>query len=330
MSAKKPSESEQILDTEEELPHRMTIRVQRADLRATPTNALYKTNFFTRCLNRVPLIDRKRVLVKNSPHATEDTVLYCPENIECDIAHAVPTQFVKVDPHITEDLVHRDDHFEISFIGMSATPFDVGKTNRNELLLYSLLQEKYCDDLVTEKKKPQPSVATTPSTSASLEQHVPTGIPGTNDVPFIHYDPVIDGHDEGTKPDSYVPIPASKKLYYRHNKDKNGDESAEQTVNIRFTLMEIDKISDILARAPSSVDQLGSYVSQTAGAVPYMEIVAKALSFASELGKEGIKQYEKPDHVLSADAEFLLAERDGGLPQEDGDYLRVSLLLNPV
>lgn len=152
---------------------------------------------------------------------------------------------------------------------------------------------------------------------------VPTGLSsGSSDVPFIHYDPVIDGHDNGTESDVYVPVPATKSLYLRcmgkkKSVDGNGatidvddEEVIPQSVSIRFTIMEIDKVSDVQARSISGVDQLGNYVSNGAENVPYLELLTRAFAVASSLGKNGLKRYERPDHVHSVDMEFLLAERD--------------------
>lgn len=180
---------------------------------------------------------------------------------------------------------------------------------------------------------------------------VPTGVSATSgDIPFIHYDPVVDGHDNGTDSDNYMPVPATKSLYLRCVGKRGGNNSTSvitnattegsiattetvndgattntlvanaqnqqqeeiqpQSVSIRFTIMEIDKVSDVQARAISGVDQLGNYVSNGAESVPYLELLTRAFAVASSLGNKGLKKYERPDHIHSVDMEFLLAERD--------------------
>lgn len=160
---------------------------------------------------------------------------------------------------------------------------------------------------------------------------VPTGLTAANgDAPFIHYDPVIDGHDVGNAADAYTPVPATKALYLRcmGKKGTPADELIPQSVSVRFTIMEIDKVSDVQARAISGVDQLGNYVSPGAETVPYLELLTRAFAVASSLGRSGLKRYEKPDHVHSVDMEFLLAERENQNETEDkgpvyGNYLQV-------
>lgn len=163
---------------------------------------------------------------------------------------------------------------------------------------------------------------------------VPTGISSvTSDAPFIHYDPVIDGHDVGNAPDAYVPVPATKALYLRcvGKKGTAADDMIPQSVSIRFTIMEIDKVSDVQARAISGVDQLGNYVSPGAESVPYLELLTRAFAVASSLGKSGLKRYEKPDHVHSVDMEFLLADRENSNRKSEeepvfGNYLQVWMI----
>lgn len=167
---------------------------------------------------------------------------------------------------------------------------------------------------------------------------VPTGVlSATGDVPFIHYDPVIDGHDVGNASDTYVPVPATKSLYLRclGKKGTSADVLQPQSVSIRFTIMEIDKVSDVQARSISGVDKLGNYVSPGAESVPYLELLTRAFAVASSLGKSGLRRYERPDHVHSVDMEFLLAERDsdgsnenGEKEPECGNYLQVRFYLS--
>lgn len=108
---------------------------------------------------------------------------------------------------------------------------------------------------------PHPTT-TTATTAASM----PYANPLSTDLPFIHYDPVVDAHDSDS--DCYIPVPATKALYLRcpgsngtgsgmstsmpsaTGKKKNGVDHQQQqqegqrmpqSVSIRFTVMEIDK-----------------------------------------------------------------------------------------
>lgn len=191
----------------------------------------------------------------------------------------------------------------------------------------------------------------------------PTGVSATvGDMPFIHYDPVIDGHDGGQAVNAYIPIPATKALYLRSlgrksstavtnttaaiggvgdggvvvgttNDDDEDDEVDDlpHSISVRFTIMQVDKASDMQARAVSGVDHLGSYVSPSAESVPYLELLTRAFAVASSMGRSGLKRYEKPDHVHSVDMEFLLADREEDTDHTSlrgppcGNYLQVSI-----
>lgn len=109
-----------------------------------------------------------------------------------------------------------------------------------------------------------------PTTAArTTAASMPYANPLSTDLPFIHYDPVVDAHDSDS--DCYIPVPATKALYLRcpgrngvgsvmstampsaTGKKKNGVNSTveqqqqheaqrmPQSVSIRFTVMEIDK-----------------------------------------------------------------------------------------
>ena len=326
----------------------ISVLIKRNDLKAARYNGLRKVPILGM---RNPFFKRRRVFVEAAPNNTQDRVFYVPPVSSSARIKATPTQYITVNPARTRDLVRRSDTFEISFIGMSATPHDVALSNDNELLLYSLSRKGECDG-----PAPKKPVVRVPATSGDIvlaehapgvtelvsiqalneserRQTVPSNISPCEDLPFIHYDPVIDGHDDGTEPDAFVPIPASKRKYrqYRNVQDSS---DCRRNINVRFTLMEIDRISDLQARSISGVDRLGSYVSAAATGVPYMELLTKAFAVAANLGKDGLNAYSKPDHVLSVDIDFMLADdhvfeaasTDSEVGQSEekiGNYLRV-------
>lgn len=124
-----------------------------------------------------------------------------------------------------------------------------------------------------------------------------------SDVPLIHYDPVIDGHNQGSVPNSFIPVPASKSLYRQHRHEKTNTS----IIPVRFSVMEIDKISPTQAATLSRVDSLQTYASQAGTAIPYVDIVSTAVGVANSLGRHVIRNYARPDHVISSDFEFYLA-----------------------
>lgn len=273
-----------------------------------------------------------------------------------------------------KNVVRNTDEFVISFVGMSVASHDAvtglsKHKSDNELLLYSVkcatnsslpnatiaeeettqdeleLSEKNVDDegkaeLIREK---DPS-----STAKHLENaeqlKVPTTFGANNDSVFIHYDPVADAHNTGTLADTFVNVPASKRAYacskevlreHKNNQEAD-DRLCLKKIPVKFTVMEIDKISDMQARAVMGVDHVGSFMSDTAGSIPYIALLTKAFAVGSSIGKHGLKSYSRPDHVLSADVEFCLANAPSDDDNEDGEndesvrtkkenYLRVSL-----
>ena len=233
------------------------------------------------------------------------------------------TEFVKVRPTAGDKtIVRRTDTFEIRFVGISVIPEDTIFNDNNELLLYSLktspealydidddaekLRENDSDDLHSELTDMEAPVA--PQSGFSLSP---------DDIPFIHYDPVVDGHGVGTKPNSFVPVPASKSLFLQHcPNDSKKPINGLSSISLRFNVLEIDRVSDGQARAVGSIGELGKMVKSTG--VPYLQPLSMAVSAASALGKEGLKNYSKPDHVMSKDLLFLLAEPDEDGPQSAG------------
>lgn len=145
------------------------------------------------------------------------------------------------------------------------------------------------------------------------------------DIPFLHYDPVVDGHDTGSAPNSFVPIPGSKKVYLQRKAAQDRD------VFFRFTVMEVDKLSEEQLIAIKSLEAIAKSVSKAASTVPYLKIISSILKFANFLGSSALKKVSEPEHVLSKDLLFLLAdpkgaeeEGTGGQRDAYGNYLRVS------
>eukprot|EP00177_Eucheuma_denticulatum_P004474 GFKZ01008135.1.p1 GENE.GFKZ01008135.1~~GFKZ01008135.1.p1 ORF type:complete len:501 (-),score=60.16 GFKZ01008135.1:656-2158(-) len=153
-----------------------------------------------------------------------------------------------------------------------------------------------------------------------------------SDIPFIHYDPIYDGHDVGSKPDTYVPMPGSKRLYLQR-KGRLADKDSQEdllVLYIRFTVMEVDKLSEEQLEAIRSIDSIARSVQNAAASVPYLKIVSGMLKFANHIGKSALKKVSKPDHVMSADIGFKLhrpaTDEDDENPrprqEEFGNYLR--------
>lgn len=287
----------------------VSIRIHPADLRGAVDNGLRKQ--FATMYSR---FSRKNVTVEASADGVKDFVFYSPEG-DPNFRRATPTEFIKTRSDTRNStLVRRTDDFEVSFVGMSVIPQDT-IFGGNDLLLYSVKTSPHGkvdvpDDL--EKIQEHDSISDLRSelTDVDQPQAPTTGYSlAPDDVPFIHYDPVVDGHDVGTEPNSFVSIPASKALYIRHVGSKSPPAPIGlASVNMRFLILEIDKVSDGTARAVGSVSQLGKMVKSTSAAVPYLQPLSMAISAATALGKEGLKNYSKPDHVLSKDISFLLAE----------------------
>lgn len=287
----------------------VSIRVHPSDLRGAVDNGLRKQ--FATTYGR---FSWKNVTVEAAQDGVKDFVFYSPEG-DPNFRRATPTEFIKTRSDSNDDtLVRRTDDFEITFVGMSVIPQDT-IFGGNELLLYSVKTSPHGkvdvpDDAEKIQRNESISDLESELTDVDQPQAPTTGYSlSPDDVPFIHYDPVVDGHDVGTEANSFVSVPASKALYIRHegSKDKKR-ENGLSSVNLRFLVLEIDKVSDGTARAVGSVSQLGKMVKSTSTAVPYLQPLSMAISAATALGKEGLKNYSKPDHVLSKDISFLIAE----------------------
>ena len=143
------------------------------------------------------------------------------------------------------------------------------------------------------------------------------------DIPFLHYDPEIDGHDTGSAPNSFVPIPGSKRVYVQRRASK----ASHCDVSMRFTVMEIDKLNEEQLIAIKSLDAIGKSVGKASATVPYLKFIAWILKFANFLGRSALKKVAEPDHVLSKDMLFLLADSlddDKSDPAHDNEISRTS------
>lgn len=359
-------QASKLFDPDTAPDHTIQIKVPGNALRAVVSNGLKKTTF---CERYLPHNYSRWVSVEASEHGTNDSVFFVPERPNVDQSHMrlEPAQFVKVNQNKHDDVVRRGDEFEISFAGMSVAQMDI--VGNNELLLCSLTRN---DGIMP----PDPEIAETTSNQAQAQvstkntdmsqtftapsqksdasnqkpldaaaikkdkdwieladlAELPTALtvqPG--DIPFLHYDPVVDGHDVGSSPNSFVPIPGSKRVYLQRS------GALEQDVLIRFTVMEIDKLSEEQLIAIKSLEDIGKSVGKAAATVPYLKFISWILKFANFLGRSALKKVAEPEHVLSKDMAFLLADPENGdgttcsVPsstnsqrEEFGNYLRVS------
>lgn len=339
----------------------LSIKVNRKSLRCVIDKGLSKGSWFER---HNPLRLSNRVAVEAAEFGTADSVFFVPEqpNVNLTSRRVAPVEYVKVSPYTTADAVSQDDAFEISFVGMSISPQDAA--GDNELLLFSLTKEDFlpAESKLNASAHPAPDVSDLSATTASAEQEedpdkdfirkvtsvasvaeqnpaidnkdlgdLPTSItihPG--DHPFIHFDPEVDGHDTGNQPDTFVPIPGSKRVYMQRQPECNNKYG---DINMRFTVMEIDKLSEEQLIAIRNLDSIGKSVGKAASAVPYLKVISAILKFANFLGRSALKKVSQPDHVMSKDMAFMLApgpDRENGNEkmkrEEFGNYLRVSFI----
>lgn len=256
------------------------------------------------------------------------TVLYAAETApvsdDCPFAE---TQLTSGPP--TGDLVYNDSDFEIRASGMLVANFDrwvpAGSAD-NELLLYSV----QCD----------PEAQGTGDNAESL--------------PFIHFDHRSDAYTAIDRPNTFIPVPASKayvtgsntqpchhkKKHNKHSKQSNpgmsgstgtmgsstgtGKPKPMRSVNVQFKILELDEPSETVKQAISRIDELGGVINSFAVATPALGILSPALSVAGSVSKRALDSYARPDKVISIDMDFLLADRArvaaGTSPP--GEYLR--------
>lgn len=314
----------------------VSIRVPRPALRGVVPNGLAKADA---CAALLPLTPTRRVHVEAADAGVAESVFFVPEtpNVLERHARAHSAQYVKLCPAGREDVVRKGDAFEISFVGMSVAKMDM--VGNNELLLCSLTR----DDGIMPKPgagrpapvgegngdgRPAPQEEVLPSQpDRELLSELPTALtvqPG--DTPFLHYDPEVDGHDVGSAPNVFVPIPGSKRVYLQRR------GGCERDVFVRFTVMEVDKLSEEQLIAIKSLEDIGKSVGKAAASIPYLKFISWILKFANYLGRSALRKVSQPEHVLSKDIAFMIADRDddngsnaSSQREEQGNYLRVSL-----
>ncbi len=245
------------------------------------------------------------------------SVLYAPEeSLEGEVF--VPTALVSGKPSSDDNtLVYRDSAFEIRVAGMFVESFDRFNGD-NELLLYS--------------------IQTDPNTAGDANQS----------LPFIHFDYNRDATLTSERPNTYLPIPASKsyvmsskgcnkvksKIPDRSNppsltpfspmtsacpspspamrglsKKKEHVTKERKSVNVQFRILEMDKPSQTIRDAVSGIDDLGGFVSGFATAAPFLGVLTPALSMVSSVSKRALDSYAEPEKIVSIDMDFLLADR---------------------
>lgn len=330
--------------------HAISVKVPKSALRGSLDTGLLKKDIFAQNL---PIRINKRVIVEASEAGTNDSIFFAPEAPTVDISKSrvTPTQYIKARPCDHDDIVYSDEDFEISFVGMSITPHD--RFGGNDILLCSLAktdepeanmsQDRPVEALgnaqtisnvsvVSEESSATMSVAEKQKLDKEMKlqkslDNLPLSLQlGRRDIPFIHYDPVIDGHDIGKKPDTFVPIPGTKRLYKQRRHD--GSKQRNNTEFVRFTVMEIDSLSDEQLQAVRDIEEITVSVSKAAATIPYLKVVSWMLKVANSLGKAALKKVASPDHVMSEDVKFQIARRNMPLQsQEYGNYLRVSAAL---
>lgn len=242
----------------------------------------------------------KTVWVEGNVEGLPQTVLFASDNI----AHTPleepyrPTEFITIDKDEYVDkqlVVYQQSQFEISVIGMSLSPVDFGPPkSENDILMYSMQREH--------------------------------GEQGENaDVlPYIHYDPLVDGQTPDA--DQFISVPASKSLFMASDGSSN---ECRRSVNFRFKILQLDKIDESMRRSISAISQLGNHIGQYAASAPLLGLLSPALSLATCVSKQALDSHSKADKVITIDANFLLAEKkeeqgegSNHFVHQAGEYLR--------
>lgn len=279
------------------------VKVPRQSLQSTTDEGIRKRGRLSRLFSRLATV---RIPVLSAPAGVSDSVFFVPETSSADVTHsrATCTQLIKIDPSKHDDVVRTTDDFQVSFIGMSVTQQDM--FGDNELLLCSL---KKAEDIGYMTKNGMSKKRNKQGSRSALKNIVPSFTVADDDIPFIHYGPVVDGHTVGSKPNSFVSIPASKRLYIQRKGSPFFQESNRQLF-VRFSVMEVDRISDEQLIALRRIEDIQKSF-QTAGmALPYLMIISWVLKFAKFCGKVAMKHTCTPGHILSKDVGFLLADEE--------------------
>lgn len=291
------------------------VHVPRRDLLGSIDNGLQRRNSG---LFDFLFPNNERVSVEGTEGEGKDFVFFTPYD-ETKSRLPSPTEYIHTNASNHDDsLVLRTHDFEISFVGMSVVPMDLRPKDGNELLLYSV-QDRVASTESSSSVESGASDAASTGRLPEVNTRPPSEVGGPNvqwtrterlqyslsphDIPFIHYDPVIDGNSKGTEPNVFVSVPASKAVYMQHPRETLRPSRRQASVNVRFHIMELDDISDESARAVSTTLQAGEKA-----ATQFLQPLSLAISAARSVGREGLRNYCKPDRVLSTDLTFLLAD----------------------
>ncbi|PXF39938.1 hypothetical protein BWQ96_10356 [Gracilariopsis chorda] len=353
----------------------ISIIVLRKSLQSATSDSLRKRDWHERCL---PLPTRRRVFVEASEYGTADSILFAPERPNANESHqrVAATEFIKVNQNTCSDVVRHDDDFEVSFIGLSVAQQDY--IGDNEMLLCSLARREDHQEVL--EYLASSAYSTINSSNSSVDAHkngteedvavrsdvgktnerdgvvpippkqktvdlsdLPTALPiRPGDVTFLHFDPETDGHDTGSEPDTFTPIPGTKRLFIQRRGSAStlAEGGNVRDVSIRFTVMEIDKLNEEQLIAIKSLEEVAKSVGKAASSVPILKFISWLLKFANTVGRSALKKVARPDHVMSSDVSFMLAEpevssNDGRTIQREeyGNYLRYGyyfFLFSPV
>lgn len=152
------------------------------------------------------------------------------------------------------------------------------------------------------------------------------------DITLIHYDPSLDGHDMGKKPDAFLAVPGSKRLYYQHrgkNAECHLNHSEVALLQVRFTVLQLDRLSDDQMTAIQNIDNVARSMQNSAASVPYLKIISGALRVANWAGRAAMRRVLNADQVMSSDVIFRISKRDKRKCTQDqkkeeyGNFLRV-------
>lgn len=241
----------------------------------------------------------KAVRVEATPAQMSLTCLFAPNEMSSASFEDPyePTEPITYVPEeIDKDtIVYQDSPFEIGVLGMSvsAKDFTLTSSNNNELLMFSLHQD-------------------------------PEDETGEGDaLPFVHYDPTKDSGHNGTAPDTFIPIPASKSLLMVS--DGKRDNSLRRSVNVQFKLLELDRVDESMQISLSGIEELGNHISQFSKAAPLLGLLSPALHLASSLSRRALESYAKPDRIITTDMNFLLMKRPSRKKQSNKNGIELEL-----
>ena len=271
----------------------------------------FRRRFLSRVVRKIR--PTPAVKVEQLTDGLAPTVLYAPLIPSCDEETYVCTKLVSNKPRAEEDtLVYSDMAYEIRAAGMFVKSFDRFSSD-NELIMYSIQTDP-----------------NSPNEAQSL--------------PFIHFDFSRDATINSEKPNTFLPIPASKSFVMgcsgrqvrspssniqnavratpiksnstttstmsraasRHVKPK---EKLKRSVNVQFRILEMDQPSQTVQDTVAGIKDLGGLVSTFGRSVPFLGVLNPALSIVSTLSKRALDSYAMPDKVISIDMDFLLASR---------------------